>query len=50
MKENKAFPAMPRKVIQHSISEGISDKETQVIIAVQSKYKVKKENYTQQKG
>lgn len=42
MKENRAFPAMPQKAIQHSISEGISDKETWVIIAVQYKYKGKK--------
>lgn len=44
MKENKTFPVMLQKVIQCSTSEGISDKETQVITTVQCK--VKKPNNT----
>lgn len=51
MKENKVFPAIAQKAIQHSTREGILDKETRVIFAVQCKYKVKKKrNHTQQKG
>lgn len=49
MKENKVFPAIAQKAIQHSTREGILDKETRVIFAVQCKYKVKKKETTHSK-
>lgn len=51
-RKRKHFLQCARKAIQHSTSEGLSAKETQVVIAVQCNYKVKvkKAIYTQQKG